>query len=106
MAETSRTVDENSKNIDSLDEDIEALKRRNIDQTISEAYTRRENMRILNMKEEPDKNTEQVVRNIFVTKLHIPKEYVDSIWSERVHKLPTKNQAINHNPIQGPTTRI
>jgi len=40
--------------MESLDEDIEALKRRNIK---LEAYTRRENVRIVNVKEEVEENT-------------------------------------------------
>ena len=42
------SVKDNSENIDDIDADIEALKRRNIR---LEAYTRRENIRIYNVEE-------------------------------------------------------
>ena len=66
MAETSTTVKENGEDMNSFDTDIEVLKRRNIK---LEAYTRRENIRIYNIKEESDENTEEQVRNLFVAKL-------------------------------------
>ena len=62
MAETSTTVKENWEEIESFDDDIEALKYGNIK---LEAYTRRENTRIFNIKEESDENTEEQVRNLF-----------------------------------------
>ena len=58
MAKTSTTVKENGEDINSFDTDIEALKRRNIK---LEAYTRRGNIRIHNIKEESDENTEEQV---------------------------------------------
>ena len=48
-----------------------------------EAYTRRENVRIFNVKEEVDENTEVVMRNLLVTKMQIPLEKVQSIRFER-----------------------
>ena len=62
MAETSTTVKENGEDMNSFDTDIEVLKRRNIK---LEAYTRRENIKIYNIKEVSDENTEEQVRNLF-----------------------------------------
>ena len=87
MAEISTTVKENGEDMNSFDTDIEALKRRNIK---LEAYTRRENIRIYNIEEEPDENTEEHVRNLFVAKLRIPQNDVDAIRFERVHRIPVK----------------
>ena len=87
MAETSTTVKENGEDMNSFDTDIEVLKRRNIK---LEAYTRRENIRIYNIKEESDENTEEQVRNLFVAKLRIPQNDVDAIRFERVHRIPVK----------------
>ena len=87
MAETSTTVKENGEDMNSFDTDIEVLKRRNIK---LEAYTRRENIRIYNIKEESDENTEEQVRNLFVAKLRIPQNDVDAIRFERVHRIPMK----------------
>lgn len=56
VSKTSANVKENIEDIESLDTDIEALKRRNIK---LEAYTRRENIRIFNVKEEVEENTEK-----------------------------------------------
>ena len=90
VAKTSATVEENIEDIESFDTDIEALKRRNIK---LEAYTRRENVRIFNVKEEVDENTEEVVRNLFVTKMQIPLEKVRNIRFERVHRITSKTQS-------------
>ena len=87
MAETSTTVKEKAEDMNSFDTDIEVLKRRNIK---FEAYTRRENIRIYNIKEESDENTEEQVRNLFVAKLRIPQNDVDAIPFERVHRIPVK----------------
>ena len=87
MAETSTTVKENGEDIKSFDADIEALKRRNIK---LEAYTRCENIRIFNIKEESDENTEEQVRNLFVAKLQIPQKDVNAIRFEGVHRIPVK----------------
>ena len=72
LEKTSATVEENIENMESLDADIETLKR-NI---MLEAYRRRENVRIFNVKEEVDENTEEVVRNLLVTNMQIPLEKV------------------------------
>ena len=88
-AEISTTVKENGEDMNSFDTNIEALKRRNIK---LEAYTRRENIRIYNIKEESDENTEEQVRNLFVAKLRIPQNDVDAIRFERVHRIPVKSR--------------
>lgn len=86
MAKTSMTVKENGQEIESFDADIEALKRRNIK---LEDYTRRENIRIFNIKGS-DENTKEQVRNLFVSKLQIPQKDVNAIGFERVHRIPMK----------------
>ena len=93
FAKTSATVEENTENIESFDEDIETLKRRNIK---LEAYTRHENVRIFNVKDEVEENTEEVVRDLLVTKLKIPLEKVKDIRFERLHRIPRK--ATNQKP--------
>ena len=75
VAKTTTTVDEHSDNLDSMDADIEALKRRNIK---LEAYTRRENMRIYKIREEPEEKTEEVVRNLLTNQMQIPSQVVKS----------------------------
>ena len=74
--ETSAQVKENNEDIDFLFEDIGALRRRNIK---LEAYTRRENVRIFNVGEEEDENTEELVRSVFVANLKIPADKVNDI---------------------------
>ena len=89
--ETSAQVKENNEDIDFLFEDIEALRRRNIK---LEAYTRRENVRIFNVGEEEDENTEELVRNVFVANLKIPADKVNDIRFERVHRISTNNSSL------------
>ena len=97
FAKTSATVEENTENIESFDEDIETLKRRNIK---LEAYTRRENVRIFNVKEEVEEYTEVVVRNLLLTKLKIPLGKVKNIRFQRVHRIPTETR--NQKPPNRP----
>ena len=52
--------------------------------------TRRENMKIFNVQEEFEEDTEKLVRNIFITKMQIPAKDVNAIRFERVHRIPTK----------------
>ena len=84
LAKTTATVEEHGYDLDSMDADIEALKRRNIK---FEAYTRRENMRIYNVNEESEENIEDV------SKMQIPPEAVKAIRFERVHRIPTKTSS-------------
>ena len=76
LAKTTATVEEHGDDLDSMDADIEALKRRNIK---LEAYTRRENMRIYSVNEESEENIEDVVRHLFLSKMQIPPEAVKAI---------------------------
>ena len=89
--ETSAQVKENNKDSDFLFKDIGALGRRNIK---LEAYTRRENVRIFNVGEEEDENTEELVRSIFVANLKIPADKVNDIRFERVHRISTNNSSL------------
>ncbi|CAH3120873.1 unnamed protein product [Porites lobata] len=89
--ETSAQVKENNEDIDFLFEDIGALRRRNIK---LEAYTRRENVRIFNVGEEEDENTEELVRSVFVANLKIPADKVNDIRFERVHRISTDNSSL------------
>ena len=91
---------------DSLDfanQEIETLKRRNIK---LEAYTGRENIRIFNLREEAEENTERVVRNLLVSKMQIPLEKVKNIRFERVHRIPRKTATQNQTPLNRPNTVI
>jgi len=90
-------VEENIVDIESLEEDIEALQRRNIK---LEAYMRPENVRIFNVKEEVEENTEEVVRNLLVTKWKIPPGKVKDICFEQVHSIPRKTR--NQKPPNCP----
>ena len=65
-----------------------------------EAYTRRENVRIFNVKEEVDENTEVVERNLLEMKMQISLEKVKNIRFERVHRIPRKTQ--NQRPPNRP----
>ena len=79
---------QNNDDIDFLYEDVGALRRRNIK---LEAYTRREHVRIFNVEEKYDENTEKLVRDIFVTNLKIPEEEVKDIRFEPVHRIAIDN---------------
>ena len=89
--ETSAQVKENNEDIDFLFEDIGALRRRNIK---LEAYTRRENVRILNVEEEEDENTEELVRSVFVANLKISVDKVNDIRLEQVRRISTNNYSL------------
>ena len=82
-----QVVADNTEHIDSLDADLEAYKWRNIK---LEAYTRRENTKIVNIQEESEEDTEKLERNIFITKMQISAEDVNTIRFERVHGIQTK----------------
>lgn len=60
LLEFNKRNGKNSKDIESFDSDIKALKGRNIK---PEAYTRRENIRIFNTKEESYGNKEELDRH-------------------------------------------
>lgn len=85
MTKTPATLlKENSEDIESFDADIEALQRRNIK---LEAYTKRDNIRIFNIKEEADENTDELVRNLFVTELEF-----GTTFRERLKQSLTKTR--------------
>ena len=97
FAKTSATVEEHIEDIESLDTDIETLKRRNIK---LEAYMRRENVRIFNVKEEVDENTEVVVRNLLVTKMQIPLEKVKISALNKCTVFPGRHKIRDHRTVQ------
>ena len=78
MTDTTTTIKEHS-------EDIEFFWNIKL-----EAYTRRENIKIFNVKEESVENTEELIRKLFVTKLQIPNKDVKNIRFERVHRIPSR----------------
>ena len=75
MAKSTQAVDDNTEGIDSLDAELDTCKRQ-------------ENMKIFNVQEELEEDTEKLVRNMSITK--IPAKDVDSIRFERIHRIPTK----------------
>ena len=79
MAETTTTIKEHSEDIEFFDADIGTLNRRKIK---LEAFRRRENIKIFNVKEKSGENTEELMRRLFVTKLQIPNKDVKkfSLW--------------------------
>ena len=50
-------------------------------------------MRIYNVNEDSEENIEDVIRNLFVSKMQIPPEAVKAIRFERVHRIPTKTSS-------------
>ena len=97
FAKTSATVEENIEDIESLDSDIETLKRRNIK---LEANTRRENVILFNVKDEVDDNTEAVVRNLLVTKMQIPLEKIKVSASNECTAFPKRRKIRDHRIVQ------
>ena len=71
MAETTTTI--KSEDIEFFDADIGTLNRRKIK---LEAFRRRENIKIFNVKEKSGENTQELIRRLFVTKLQIPNKDV------------------------------
>ena len=89
--QTSAQVKESNEDIDFFFEDIGALRGKNIK---LEAYKRRENVRIFNVEEEEDENTEELVRSVFVANLKIPADKVNGICFEQVHQMSTNNTSL------------
>lgn len=79
----------------SLQEELDYWKRRSIR---LESYSRRENIKIFNVQETADANTEAVVKKFLNENLKIPQNDVDVIRFERVHQLP-KRQSNKPRPI-------
>ena len=74
-------TNKNTEDIQSLERNVLSLKRRYIK---LEAYTRRENIKIFNIKENEGENinTESLVRNVLREKMKIPKEDEECIRFE------------------------
>ena len=92
-------MDKNAEVFHSLEKDVLLLKRRNIK---LEAYTRRESIKIFNMKEDEaalDVSMESLVRDMLRDKMKIPEEDVDSIHFERVHRIVTRKPSSKLRPI-------
>ena len=71
----------------SLQEELDFWKRRSIR---LESYSRKENIKIFNVQETADENTEAVVKKFLNENLKIPQTNVHEIRFERVHRLPTR----------------
>ena len=71
----------------SLQEELDYWKRRSIR---LESYSRKENIKMFNVQETADENTEAVVKKFLNENLKIPQTNVDEIRFERVHRLPTR----------------
>ena len=87
---SSITVDKVIKELSSLEEEVLKLKCCNIK---LEAYTRRGNLKFFNIEEKEDENVdmEEIVRKTLVEKMSTPKEDVERINFECVHRmLPRK----------------
>ena len=92
-------MDKNAEEFQSLEKEVLLLKRRNIK---LEAYTRRESIKIFNMKEDEaahDVSTESLVRDMLRDKMKIPEEDVESIRFERVHRIVTRKPSSKPRPI-------
>ena len=92
-------MDKNAEDFHSLEKKGLMLKRRNIR---LEAYTRRESIKIFNMKEDEaarDVNTESLVRDMLRDKMKIPEEDVESIRFERVHRIASRKPSSKPRPI-------
>ena len=92
-------MDKNADDFHSLEKEVLMLKRRNIR---LEAYTRRESIKIFNMKEDEaalDVSTESLVRDMLRDKMKIPEEDVESIHFERVHRIASRKPSSKPRPI-------
>ena len=81
------SVERLGNELTSLQEELDYWKRRSIR---LESYSRRENIKIFNVQETADENTEAVVKKFLNENLKIPQNDVDEIRFERVHRLPTR----------------
>ena len=92
-------VDKNAEEFKSLEKEVLMLKRRNIR---LEAYSRRESIKIFNMKEDDaasDVSTESLVRDMFRDKMKIPEKDVEKIHFERVHRIASRKPSSKPRPI-------
>jgi len=95
MVNTCSLAADNADELNKLKAEIQQQKCRNIN---LEAYTRRENIKILNLPEirgETPRDTEELVKSMFEEKMNISKEYVDEIRFEHVHRMPTRRNQDN-----------
>ncbi|CAH3185500.1 unnamed protein product, partial [Porites lobata] len=96
--ETSAQVEENNEDIDFLFEDTGALRRRNIKLG---AYTRCENVRIFNVGEEEDENTEELGRFIILKAGIQDKVYIlVNIYARKKDKVSGKFYKNLHRVLQ------
>ena len=90
-ASTCHNMAATNDEVNSLKEEALKLRRRNIR---LEAYTRRESIKIFGMKEAAgesnEENAEELVRELFKSKMEIPREKVENIRFERVHRIPSR----------------
>ena len=87
---TCTNMDANNQELKSLKDEVDNLKRRNIK---LEAYTRRENIKVFGIEEfagETNADTEKLLRTMMHEKMKIPRDDVEDIRFERVHRLPTR----------------
>ena len=99
VVKNTNAIEDNCADLDVFEDDLELWKRRTIK---LEAYTRRENIKIYNIPEGASEETEDVVRSVFLNKLKIPKEGIEAIRFERVHRLPRKASKHNAQPRPRP----
>ena len=71
----------------SFQEELDYWKRRSIR---LESYARKENIKIFNVQETADENTEAVIKKFLNEDLKIPQTNVDEIRFEQAHRLPTR----------------
>ena len=92
---TCDNMDATKRELNGLKEEVENLKRRNIK---LEAYNRREDIKIFEMKEsaaQTNEKTEELVRIMLKEKIRIPGDCVDDIHFERVHRMTTRQGRVN-----------
>ena len=92
-------VEKNAEVFHSLEKEVLVLKRRNIR---IEAYTRRESIKIFNVKEDKaalDVSTGSLIRDMLQDKMKIPEEDMKSIHFERVHRIVTCKPSSKPRPI-------
>ena len=92
-------MEKNAEEFHSLEKEVLMLKRRNIK---LEAYTRRESIKIFNVKENEaarDVSTESLVRDMLQNQMKISEEDVESIRFERVHRIVTRKPSSKPRPI-------
>ena len=83
MAETTTTIKEHSEDIEFFDADIGTLNRRKIK---LEAFRRRENIKIFNVKEKSGENTEE----LFSRNCKFRTKMLKNFRFERIHRIPSE----------------